>query len=390
RTGIISRDTWVLTSKPQNHISLWLQSDQRQRALQHSFSLPSRAAENLFWVARYAERAEASARLLRTILAQSLQSSIGSEENRHASQQQLLRALTQLTLTFPGFLGKGSEKRLKNPEPELKVVAFSDEQYGSIHNNIQALMRAASSVRDLWSNDTWRLLQNIDEAWTLLHKTATTISLYHLWEGLNNLITQLMAFAGLNYESMTHGTNWLMLDSGRRIERAQMTMALVGALVTEVKPPPVEALLLEHLLVTTENIITYRRRYRSYLQLDTVLEQLLLDQTNPRAVIYQLDTLQAHLAKLPRQMEGFRLSEEERLVLQANTKLRLSEMADLLVIDPAASSEQVAYHHLGTLLTELDDLLSQTAQTITHYYFSHVQVAQPLIGTHPGFEQDIL
>ena len=385
RADGISRDTWVLTSKPQNHISLWLQSDQRQRALEHSFSLPSRAAENLFWVGRYAERAEASARLLRTILNQSLQANTALDENRQASHQQLLRALTHLTLTYPGFVDEDSQERLQNPEPELRAVALSSEQSGSIHNNIQSLMRAASGVRDLWSNDTWRLLQNIEDTWALLHRKGEDISLYHLWEGLNQLIMQLMAFAGLNYESITHGTNWLMLDSGRRLERAQMTMSLVNALVTQVWSPPIEALLLEQLLVTTENIITYRRRYRSYLQLHTVLEQLLLDQTNPRAVIYQLDALQTHLEKLPRQLKSFRLSDEERLVLQARTQLRLCEIADLLLVD---AEDTAVYPHLSTLLTELNDLLAEAAQTMTHYYFSHVQVAQPLIAAQPSFDAD--
>jgi uncharacterized alpha-E superfamily protein len=193
-----------------------------------------------------------------------------------------------------------------------------------------------------------------------------------------------MALAGLNYESVTHGSNWLMLDSGRRLERAQMTMALIKAMVSQVWPPQIEALLLEQLLITTENIITYRRRYRSYLQLHTVLEQLLLDQTNPRAVIYQLDTLQAHLEKLPRQMKSFRLSDEERLVLQARTQLRLSEIADLLVAD----GQTAVYPHLHTLLSDLHALLSEAAQMITHYYFSHVQTAQPLIAAPPAPEGD--
>lgn len=381
-----SRDTWVLTSQPQNHISLWLQPDQRQRVLEHSFSLPSRAAENLFWVGRYAERAEATARLLRAILNQFLQANSEQDENRQASHRQMLRALTELTLTYPGFVGDGSKKRLRTPRPELRAVALSSEQNGSIHNNIQALMRAASSVRDLWSNDTWRLLQNMDESWSLLYRRSETITLYQLWDGLNQLITQLMALAGLNYESVTHGSNWLMLDSGRRLERAQMTMGLIKAMVSQVWPPQVEALLLEQLLITTENIITYRRRYRSYLQLHTVLEQLLLDQTNPRAVIYQLDTLQAHLEKLPRQMKSFRLSDEERLVLQARTQLRLSEIADLLLAD----GETAVYPHLHTLLSDLHTLLSEAAQMITHYYFSHVQTAHPLIAAPPNPEADSL
>lgn len=384
RAGGISRDTWVLTSEPQDHSSLWLQSNQRQRALQHSFSLPSRAAENLFWVGRYAERAEAAARLLRTILNQSLQASAGSEENRQASQRQLLCALTHVTLSYPGFVGIDGAKNLENPEAELRAVALSGERNGSIHNNIQSLMRAAFAARDLWSNDTWRVLQNIDSAWDVIYRMGESVSMYRLWDELNQLITQLMAFAGLNFESMTHGSNWQMLDSGRRLERAQLTMTLVDAMVSDVQPPEVQALLLEQLLATTENVITYRRRYRSHLRLDTVLEQLLLDQTNPRAVIYQLDVLQTHLEQLPRQVVGFRLSDEERLILQASTQLRLSEISQLLVV----GEDTAVYTNLKTLITELNGHLAQAGQMIMHHYFNHVQVSQPLIGIHPDLVTD--
>jgi uncharacterized circularly permuted ATP-grasp superfamily protein len=68
RSGGISKDTWVLTAEPQEYISLWLEPGGVEDTVKSTFVLTSRATENLYWVGRYSERAEGTARLLRTIL----------------------------------------------------------------------------------------------------------------------------------------------------------------------------------------------------------------------------------------------------------------------------------------------------------------------------------
>ena len=66
--GGISKDTWVVAPEPEPHISLWQQRTRRIQTAGISEGLSSRSAENLFWVGRYAERAEGQARLLRIVL----------------------------------------------------------------------------------------------------------------------------------------------------------------------------------------------------------------------------------------------------------------------------------------------------------------------------------
>ncbi len=378
----ISRDTWVLTSTPETYSSLWLQSERLHKTLEQNALLPSRSAENLFWVGRYAERAEATARLLRTILDQALQTRGGYDQARLASLQQLLCALTQTTMTYPGFIGDETADpallaaQFSNPEPELRRVIFDAETPGSLMSNLRALVAAAFAVRDLWSSDSWRVLDGIEESLDAMALQADDRPFPLILDDLNRLITQLMAFAGLNAESTTRGLSWIMLDSGRRLERAQSLLSFVRAMLVPVPALPVEALNLESVLITTENVITYRRRYRSYLHIQTVLEQLLLDDTNPRGLIYQLDLLQRHLHDLPRPNLGFRMSEEERTALDASTRLRLSELDELAAADPLAQIRP----QLDLLLGDVGQLLTDTSITLNNYYFTHAQTPRSLLG----------
>ncbi len=378
----ISRDTWVLTSTPETYSSLWLQSERLHKTLEQNALLPSRSAENLFWVGRYAERAEATARLLRTILDQALQTRGGYDQARLASLQQLLCALTHTTLTYPGFIGDETADpallaaQFSNPEPELRKVLFDAAVPGSLMSNLRALVAAAFAVRDLWSSDSWRVLDGIEESLDAMALQADDRPFPLILDDLNRLITQLMAFAGLNAESTTRGLSWIMLDSGRRLERAQALLSFVRAMLVPVTAPQVEALNLESVLITTENVITYRRRYRSYLHIQTVLEQLLLDDTNPRGLIYQLDLLQRHLHDLPRPNLGFRMSEEERTVLDASTRLRLSELDELAAANPVTQIRP----QLDLLLGDVGQLLTDTSITLNNYYFTHAQTPRSLVG----------
>ncbi len=231
QAGGVSKDTWVLTSTPQTHTSIWLQADRIERAMENSYHLPSRAAENLFWVGRYAERAEASARLLRVIL------NFLNDGEPFASDEKataeilpvLLRSLTHLTMTYPGFVDEGGGPLIAHPRKELLSIAYDSGRSGSLRHDLKSLTQSAYAVRDLWSPDTWRVIEGLDDH---LSQTgnASQSSLHAVQTRLNHLITNLMAFAGLNTESMTHEAGWLLLDIGRRLDRALLTITLIRAM----------------------------------------------------------------------------------------------------------------------------------------------------------------
>lgn len=366
--GGISKDTWVLSSQPQQHVSLWQQAANVETQHYNDNLLPSRAAENLFWVGRYTERAESTARLLRVIFEYLSGDELSADAIERACLNQLLRALTQVTMTYPGFINEENGARLAQPTPELLSLSLESARIGGLSADLRAMLYAAYAIRDLWSVDTWRVINELEAPWNQLAQKKDG-SLEDVQRELNRLITQLMALAGLHTESMIHTARWLLLDMGRRLERAMRTIAFIRATLVAPQSQATQHLLLESVLKTTETIITYRRRYRANLQLQPVLDLLLLDDKNPRALLYQFNQLQAHISKLPHLVADYQISEEEQLLLEAYTRLRLADTAKLAHISP----ETGLCHELDKLMAELTALLSQLSNVLTQHYFTHAQ-----------------
>ncbi|MCG9130397.1 circularly permuted type 2 ATP-grasp protein [Candidatus Poribacteria bacterium] len=408
QSGGVSKDTWILAPEPEPHISLWQQRTGRMQTAGPSEGLSSRAAENLFWVGRYAERAEGHARLLRIMLDKAKMGKMGLETSRlgqvsparlftetfgddarEVSEltylRSMLRSLTGLTSSHPSFANK-SEQSL---EAELLSIMLDTENRGSLVSTLQALVNAAYAVRDRWSTDTWRVMNNIENLCATLEKSipengdAGTQILTDLvlqeaeLASLDQLMIFLSALSGLNAESMTQTIGWISLDIGRRIERALLLIVLCRSSLVAVQDEWVEDLLLESVLAAAECLITYRSRYRSALHFPTVLELLLLDEDNPRALLYQLKRLEEQIRVLPREKLGYRLSEEERLILEALTQLQLSNTIDL-----AERSEHTTQRTgLEKLLVRLAQILIEISDVLTRTYFSHIQRPQQLITT---------
>ncbi len=373
QAGGISKDTWVLASEPDKPVSIWTQPKRNQHINAVTEPLTSRAADNLFWVGRHLERIEAATRLLRTILLKLRETLEFKDPVDDECLKVLLRTLTQVTGTYPGFV-KGDAQLLKTPEAELLSLAKEGHRKGSLTANIHALVQAAFNIRDLWSQDTWRSVDNIQRRWQQ-RVVNNDITVEQLQNHLDDLITGIVAFTGLTSESMTREAAWLMLDSGRRLERALSLIALLRSTLALRHEETLQNQVLEAVLVSTDSLTIYQRRYRSFIQLPMVLELLLLDETHPRSVAYQLHQLSIHVDALPRVKSKSRLSEEESLILKSYTDLRLCNMSELTL----ANENEGIYTDLEILLSNTTDLLWRLAEVIAEAYFSHSQTSQLLI-----------
>ena len=419
QNGGVSKDTWILAPEPEPHISLWQQRTGLTQTAEASGVLSSRAAENLFWVGRYAERAEGHARLLRIILDKVKMDKMGletshlgqvapaisvtetlGEDTREVSEliylRSMLRSLTGLTSSHPGFADKGEQSL----ESELLSIMLDTANSGSLVSTLQALVSAAYAVRDRWSTDTWRVMNRIEDLCTTLEKSVPedddmvaaglpgeTPKQKHPYTdlvlqeaelaSLDQLMIFLSALSGLNAENMTQTVGWIGLDMGRRIERSLLLIVLCRSSLVAVQDEWIEDLLLESVLAAAESLITYRRRYRSELHFPTALELLLLDEDNPRSLLYQLKRLEEHIRVLPREKHRYRLSEEEQLILEALTQLQLSNTIEL-----AAHSDRTTQRTgLEKLLVRLAQILIDISDVLTQTYFSHVQRPQQLTTT---------
>ena len=377
RAGGLSKDAWVLSNEPVEYVSLWRQPKQDQVLQFRTEPLPSRAADNLFWAGRYVERAEGTARLLRAIylLRRELRDANGGMTISYLHN--LLRALTHVTGTYPGFVDEDAEKLLENPRPELRSLLQDASRVGSLTSTLQAFGQVAMTVRDHWPTEIWRIIDAIRQDWADDEETPGPGN-YRTQDRLDHLIMQLVAFSGLTAESMARESGWLLLDIGRRLERALGLISLLRATLVPGMDDATKRQLMETVLVICDSLNTYRRRYHSYMHLPTVLELILMDPHHPRSLAYQLNCLQQHVAELPRTLVSHRLGDDERAVLEAFTALRLADAVELSRI-----GESDGYcKGLEELLSAQTESLWQLSEVITGTYFSHSQPPQQLSPQH--------
>ena len=373
QSGALTKDAWVLASEPEKPTSYWLQSGPTVEAADPIGSMPSRAAENLFWLGRYAERAEDAVRLLRVIYDRRTEFASGTNPAGATCLEILLRTLTDVSTTYPGFVDEGARIA---PGAELFSVIVDDDRPGTLAHAIHRLLDAAYAVRDQLSNDTWLVIGNLDrEILALRDENGMSASErpITLQRALGSAMQSLLALGGLASESMVRDPGWHFMDAGRRLERALQLVALLRSTLRSVNGTATDSLLLESVLTTAESIITYRRRYRSQAQVETVLDLLLLDAGNPRSVVFQLDRLAADVALLPLQDAELasrapvdRLSAVAKLVLETTTMLHLAETS--LLATPDENGQRVG---LDEFLGRLETLLRRCAAAVELSHFSH-------------------
>jgi len=374
QAGALSKDTWVLSSEPEPLVSFWLQGGPAVAAVEPAASMSSGAGENLFWLGRYAERSEDVVRLLRVVLQRRNEFAHDTTPAGSECLRALLVAVTEVTTTYPGFVGEGSIERLADPGPELVAVAIDGTRPGTLADAVRRMLDAAYAVRDQLSGDTWLVLGNLDRD-LLSPGSQGTLGRVTLGRVLHSLL----AFAGLGAESMVRDPGWHFMEIGRRLERALQLCALLRATVTTERHVATDSLLFESVLTAAESIITYRRRYRSQAQLETLLDLLLTDAANPRSVVYQLDRLVTDMQVLPGLGRDDRLSSPARSVLEASTQLRLADTARL-----SRADDDGHRHDLVGLLDEISAALHAAADAVADDHFGHLQPQRTvLLATGP-------
>ncbi|HEV8296753.1 MAG TPA: circularly permuted type 2 ATP-grasp protein [Acidimicrobiales bacterium] len=374
QAGALAKDTWVIASEPEKLVSFWLRTGPGVAASEPVGALSSRAAENLFWLGRYAERAEDVVRLLRVVHDRhtDFQHSInpaGSECLRA-----LLAALTHVTSTYPGFVGDGADDLLAAPLAELAALVTDRDRPGTISYALHRMLDAAYAVRDQLSGDTWLVVGGLDREMEHATKPDDSNQLVPR-AALSWIMTSLLAFAGLGAESMVRDPGWRFMDAGRRIERGIQLAALLRATVVVERDDATDSLLLESVLTAAESIITYRRRYRSHAQPETLLDLLVADAGNPRSLAYQLDQLNVDLAELPAADRHGRLSDAARHALEASTALRVADTGAL-----AATAADGSRPALDAFLAHTIELLCRTADAIDTAHFTHQLPQRTMVG----------
>jgi uncharacterized circularly permuted ATP-grasp superfamily protein/uncharacterized alpha-E superfamily protein len=270
-----SKDTWVLSAGPVNTSFSLLRTTLSSKDLVRApAGLPSRAAENLFWFGRYAERCDNAARLLRVAINRAVLDADDDDD-------------TQPLTALAGSFGLMQED--ETLESALLAAATRPERPFGLAANLLQLARVAFNVRDRLSLDNWRTINRLtqDNAFG----REVTISGALNW--LDRAITGLMTLSGFALDGMTRDTGWRFLSIGRRIERLAFVSLAIGTACKEGRSSG-----LAWLLEVADSIITYRSRYLSRPEWMPTLDLLMLDDANPRSLAFQAKGLADYLERL--------------------------------------------------------------------------------------------
>lgn len=359
-----SKDIWVLSDQPVASATL-LSNLHRIGDIHRRSDLPSRVADNLLWLGRYLERLEGALRLFRSVVWR-LDDETETLENWEL--QILIEMLeNQHLLDFSPDRERGGND-VADFGQAVRDAVFSTQETSSIKSLIQLIHRTAASVRDRLSWDAWRVLSRLEQT-CKAGRNMEHIGWVDVEQCLNEQITSLSAFSGLFMESTTRGQGWRFMDMGRRLERASFIVVL--ARKSLIRPADEEERALECLLEVLDSSMTYRARYRTSIQVAPALDLLLLDESNPRSLAFQLMTLASHVEHLPRENTRPFSTSEEQITLQMLTATRLADLEHLHSI-----GEEGVREALDIFLGEMKKGLESFAQIITQNYLSRIPTTQ--------------
>ncbi len=362
--GGSSKDTWVISDTPVERFTLLHGANQNVELRRTGNNLPSRLADNFFWLGRYSERADATARLLRSALQR-------FNPERAGGAQTLVAPLLQ-TLEIQGQLPDLSSKpelqqNAEAFEAELLAAIFDPVRPGSLRNTADQLQRLATHVRDRTSNDMWRVLSTLNDRLTTPPKKLVMLA-GDATGVLNETLLGLAAFHGLARENMTRAQAWRFLDMGLRIERAVYLCTLLDATLNS--PEAENPSLLEAVLEVADSSITFRSRYTLLPGIPAVFDLVLLDDKNPRSVLFQIRQLAKHFDHMPRERESAPGSGKS-IVAKCLARLSQTDARELAAASQSWPRSEVSAAIRETLLT-----LPKLSDAIAASYFAHSEISR--------------
>ena len=335
--GDATADAWVLTDAPVSPVTL-LPSPGRVAVQRAIGMLPSRAADNLFWVGRYVERAEATLRLTRAML-----NRVAEAEDAGAPVAASIAGLLQHWSAAP------LDATFMPPTLVARSALLGPEFNGSLPRLVNSARACASVIRERFSPDAWRAVNDLAAMIESPLPVGPVESA--MIERVEASLRIISSFSGLAQENMTQLAGWRFLELGRRIERAVQTCRFIRSFATDGAPDDG----LDALLELADSQLTYRQRYVMIAAPAPVIDLVMLDPNNPRSVAFQVDRIEIHLAALPTRQAAGRLSPVQQVAASIATRFRT---ADAGHIDEAQ-------------IIEIEAELMKLSETIASTYLTH-------------------
>ncbi len=373
-TDARSRDVWVVSDDSEMpNISLRRITAEHATIQRRSSGLESRTADNLFWLGRYCERADGTLRIIRQALERSAADLLALSTSQRPIKA--LRAILEKDET------SGHDLADVDAEADLlwaslNELCTSSERMQGLPKTFENIRNIAVQCRDRLSEDSWRILTGLSAEKVAFQLPTPTVdkdappsaavtNALDIIEAAEDLLDRLGAFAGMSHENMTRNNGWLFMDLGRRVERAHQLATLLLSLFETSEGEDLDSDDMFFALQTADSYITFRSRYRFAPELHLVLDLLVIDETNPRSLAYQLARISEHIGKLPKSADDAMRAPDQRLALELLTKVRLADVGELSEVSDNGERET-----LGALLRELIRELPHLSELVSRQYFS--------------------
>ncbi len=369
-----SKDVWIRNTRGAPAITPWVREATPSQLVPVADS--PRVLEDMFWLGRYAERAEDTARLMRAVGDRWADFHQSPEQAGAEALAVLLRTLTEVTATAPGFLDIESETWFAGRGDELVSLLLDADRPGTLAYAVRRLTDVSGDVREQLSTDTWLVLGGLERELQKLAgrsgnrrrvPTGTPDALARVLEGM-------LALSGLMSESLVRDVGWRFCEIGRRVERALHVTSLLSSALGRQRGADTDSLVLESVLIAAESIITYRRRYTTRAGSHTVLDLLLADRENPRAIAFQLDRIGESLERIPADVE--RIADVRATLTGLRDRVRIADTVALGA--PGPDGDRGA---LREFLSGLEAGLSGIAVDLERVFFVQPTPQRPLQGT---------
>ena len=355
--GGSSKDAWVLTDGPVSQFTMLKPSIGVRDLVRAGANLTSRVVENLFWLGRYSERFDDSARMLRVALSRVVEAG-GGKTPAVASAMELALHL--------GVLPKPEEDTpvVEGSEHVLLEAIYDPKQPGSLASNIRNLMWSATHVRERLSLDHWHSLNRLQREQQAALKTHPTLT--EAIAFLDRVLGVSSSLTGFAMDNMTRDDGWRFLIIGRRLERLCFLSNAISNFLSMASTRGPGSL--EWLLELSDSIITYRSRYSRSPELLPVLDLLVFDDSNPHGVIFQASVLARYLDRMARELGEHSESNLPEVLSRLRKfdleKLVHQQFSECQVCSPCAE--------LAALLKELEGAAIQLSEWLGMRYFTHV------------------
>ncbi|WP_297926964.1 circularly permuted type 2 ATP-grasp protein [uncultured Agitococcus sp.] len=352
--GGLSKDVWVCFGQSARSERPKVRTIGVRDLLRQDPYLPSRVAENMFWLGRYSERCDNNARLLRSALSRHIE--LGGESDL---------ALT-IALDSCQFLAL---LPAKEDVSQQLLTAICDNKIGnSLVANLRSLIWSASQVRGRLSQENWITIAELQQEADNLKPNK--LELGKALGFVDRLLMSLSALSGFALDDMTQDNSWRFLMIGRRLERLQFLADMIAQLLQH--DAATEQTALDWLLELADSTITYRSRYLSSPQLIPVLDLILLDPSNPHSLQFQLDSLSQYLRQLD-DSNDYGLSQMSERLQSLNFAVLESEM-DYIQRLPRALTL------IAKLLKSIAEQGRQLSDQLNLRYFAHIETfSQPTV-----------